>query len=282
MSYWRFAGMIATSTIVMFGLMYLNTYLPTHIFFSETRAYMALVMGAVMAIIMLAFMLSMYSNRAINAAIFAGAVIVFAGSLWLVRSQVTVGDESFMRAMIPHHSIAIMTSSRANISDARVRKLADEIIYAQDKEIAEMRYLVSQVANGIEEAGESPATETEIASVSDALSSPNVDVMDAGFLAPRDISALFQSGADCVFRYASDSPASLAIGESAALIKVNGGLVRLANAQDTGMEFAADGIDVVLSGLPATPFRRSNARMILKLDAGLTAGYDGFSDCPMR
>lgn len=63
MSYWRFAAMIATSTVVMFGLMYLNTYLLTHVFWSETRAYMALLMGATMAIIMLAFMLSMYVPR---------------------------------------------------------------------------------------------------------------------------------------------------------------------------------------------------------------------------
>ena len=139
--------MIATSTVVMFILMYLNTYLLSHVFWSETRAYMALLMGATMAIIMLAFMLSMYSNKSINTAIFAGAALAFAGSLWLVRSQVTVGDTSYMRAMIPHHSIAIMTSSRAEISDPRVRKLADEIVYAQDKEIAEMRYLINEIEN---------------------------------------------------------------------------------------------------------------------------------------
>ncbi len=137
--------MIATSMVVMFILMYLNTYLWTHVFWSETRAYMAILMGATMAIIMLGFMLSMYSSKTINAAIFAGAVLAFAASLWLVRSQTTVGDTSFMRAMIPHHSIAIMTSSRANIEDARVRKLADEIIYAQDKEIAQMRYLINEI-----------------------------------------------------------------------------------------------------------------------------------------
>lgn len=126
MTYIRFFAMIATSTVVMFILMYLNTYLLSHIFWSETRAYMAVLMGATMSIIMLGFMLSMYSSKAINAAIFIGGAVVFAGSLWLVRSQVTVGDTSYMRAMIPHHSIAIMTSSRANISDPRVRKLADD------------------------------------------------------------------------------------------------------------------------------------------------------------
>ena len=139
MSYWRFFAMIGTSTLVMFGLMYLNTYLWPHALFSETRAYMAVLMGATMAVIMLSFMLAMYTNRKANIAIFTGSVILFAAMLYLVRSQVTVEDRSFMRAMIPHHSIAIMTSSRANISDPRVRKLADSIIAAQNKEIAEMK-----------------------------------------------------------------------------------------------------------------------------------------------
>ncbi|HBU55093.1 DUF305 domain-containing protein, partial [uncultured Sulfitobacter sp.] len=124
MSYWRFFAMIITSTVVMFGLMYLNTYAIDHVFFSETRSYMALYMGAVMAVIMLAFMLGMYSNRGVNIAIFAGSALVFAVSLFLVRSQSTVDDTAWMRAMIPHHSIAILTSERANISDPRVRKLA--------------------------------------------------------------------------------------------------------------------------------------------------------------
>ena len=141
MSYWRFAAMIATSTVVMYGLMYLNTYAYEHVFWSETRAWMALLMGATMAFIMLGFMLSMYKSVAINLGIFAGAVFVFAGSLWLVRSQATVDDVDYMRAMIPHHSIAILTSERAQISDPRVRKLADEIIAAQEREIAEMKYL---------------------------------------------------------------------------------------------------------------------------------------------
>ncbi len=145
MSYGRFAAMIATSTIVMFGLMYLNTYAIDHATFSETRLYMALIMGAVMAIVMLGFMLSMYTNKTLNMAIFAGAVVVFAGALWLVRSQTTVQDVSYMRAMIPHHSIAIMTSRRAEISDPRVRQLADEIIEAQVKEIAEMKGLIADL-----------------------------------------------------------------------------------------------------------------------------------------
>ncbi len=145
MSYWRFAAMIATSTVVMFGLMYLNTYAFEHVFWSETRAWMALLMGAVMAVIMLSFMLSMYQKKRINIAIYIGSVVVFALTLWLVRSQATVGDAEYMKAMIPHHSIAIMTSARAQITDPRVRKLADEIIAAQRREISEMKYLINEL-----------------------------------------------------------------------------------------------------------------------------------------
>ncbi len=145
--YVRFGAMIATSTIVMLGLMYMNTYQLDHVFFSETRTYMALMMGATMAIIMLAFMRKMYTNRRLNTAIFVGSAIVFALTLWLVRSQSTVTDVSWMRAMIPHHSIAILTSERASLSDPRVRELADSIIDAQREEIAEMRALIEELKN---------------------------------------------------------------------------------------------------------------------------------------
>jgi uncharacterized protein (DUF305 family) len=106
---------------------------------------MALIMGAVMAITMLLFMRKMYTNKRANAGIIIGSLIVFALSLWLVRSQTTVGDVSYMRAMIPHHSIAILTSERAQIEDPRVRELADEIIDAQVKEIAEMKALIADL-----------------------------------------------------------------------------------------------------------------------------------------
>lgn len=145
-NYAKLATMILTSTVVMFGLMYLNTYETNHVFFSQTRAWMALVMGATMAIIMLAFMLGMYKNAKANLAIFAGSAVLFAGALWLVRSQATVKDVSWMKAMIPHHSIAILTSERSHISDPRVRKLADGIIGAQGREIGEMKALLKDLS----------------------------------------------------------------------------------------------------------------------------------------
>lgn len=141
-AYTRFAAMIATSTVVMFGLMYLNTYQLDHVFFSETRAYMALVMGATMAVIMLAYMMRMYKNPRANIGIIGGSVAVFAIALWLVRGQATVDDVSYLRAMIPHHSIAVLTSERARITDPRVRTLADQIIENQRREIDEMTALI--------------------------------------------------------------------------------------------------------------------------------------------
>ncbi|RJE81024.1 DUF305 domain-containing protein [Paracoccus sp. JM45] len=146
--------MIMTSTVVMFGLMYLNTYSLDHVFFSQTRMWMALYMGGIMAIIMLAFMLGMYANRRANVAIFVGALAAFALGLGMVRSQATVSDVAWMKAMIPHHSIAILTSERANISDPRVRALADAIIDAQRAEIAEMKLYIADIeANGDAPAG---------------------------------------------------------------------------------------------------------------------------------
>lgn len=145
MSYLRFGAMIVTATIVMYGLMYLNSYALDHVWFSQTRVWMAFVMGAVMAVIMLGFMLNMYKDARVNVAIVVASAGIFAAALWLVRSQETVADISYMKAMIPHHSIAILTSERAHIRDPRVRKLADGIIEAQVEEIAEMEQLIADL-----------------------------------------------------------------------------------------------------------------------------------------
>ncbi|OXT18038.1 DUF305 domain-containing protein [Bacillus sp. OG2] len=143
--YARFGLMIAVSTIIMFGLMYLNVFQLDHIFYSETRVYMALIMGSAMAIVMLLFMWKMYKNKQLNYMILAGSALVFSVSLWLVRSQATIDDTAWMKAMIPHHSIAILTSERAGISDPRVKKLSEDIIEAQRREIEEMKKLIEDL-----------------------------------------------------------------------------------------------------------------------------------------
>nr|WP_239584986.1 DUF305 domain-containing protein [Chryseomicrobium aureum] len=139
--------MILTSTFLMYWLMFLNVFQFEHVTLSETRVYMALIMGSVMAIVMMLFMWPMYKNKKVNSIILASSAIIFALSLWLVRSQVLIEDTGWMKAMIPHHSIAILTSERANITDPRARELADTIIKTQREEIAEMQRLIEELEN---------------------------------------------------------------------------------------------------------------------------------------
>lgn len=150
-SYIRFGLMILTSTVFMYFLMFFNIFELDHFTFSETRVYMAIMMGSVMAVIMLLFMWNMYKKKKLNYIILGISIVTFGLSLWLVRSQSTVDDTSWMRAMIPHHSIAILTSERANISDPRAQQLRDEIIETQEKEIAEMKKLIEDIEENGEE-----------------------------------------------------------------------------------------------------------------------------------
>jgi drug/metabolite transporter (DMT)-like permease len=143
--YRKFGAMIATSTIVIFGLLYLSTYQLSDVFFSETWAYTALIMGSAMAIIVLGFTRELYLNRRVNLGIFAGSAVILAIALWLLRSQGTVADVSYMRAMIPHHSAAILSSRRARISDPRVRRLAEIIISFHSRQIEEMKELINDL-----------------------------------------------------------------------------------------------------------------------------------------
>ncbi|MBL1137353.1 MAG: DUF305 domain-containing protein [Chloroflexi bacterium] len=130
--------------------MYLNIYQFSDARWSATNFYMTLMMGATMTVIMLGFMHSMYKNMRMNVAIYLGSVVVFLVMLYLVRSHTTVQDVSYMRTMIPHHSMAILSSEHAEIEDVRVRALADDIIESQRREIKEMDWLIKDIReNGI-------------------------------------------------------------------------------------------------------------------------------------
>lgn len=152
--YRSFLLMIAVAATLMFGLMYLNTYQLSHVWFSQTRLFMTFIMAGSMALVMLFFMRHMYKDKRTNVAIVIGSVALMGLGFWLVRSQATVEDVDWMKAMIPHHSIAILTSERANISDPRVRKLADDIIEAQRREIGEMESLIRDIADQSAETSE--------------------------------------------------------------------------------------------------------------------------------
>lgn len=145
MGWGRFAAMIATSTFIMFFLMYQLVYSSEHLMFSLNRLIAAFIMGSVMTIVMLGFMWSMYKGMALKISVVAVAVIAGVALLAINRSQSLVGDTLFMKAMIPHHSIAINNARRAEISDPRVRALADEIIASQVREIAEMKLLIEDI-----------------------------------------------------------------------------------------------------------------------------------------
>jgi hypothetical protein len=150
-SYLKFFAMIATSMVAMFFLMYTHSYqVLDHFWFSETRLFMTVIMGGSMILIMLLFMLNMYKKRNVNIAIILLGIVFIAGGIGLVRSQVTVTGVDYMEGMIPHHSIAILTSERAQIKDIRVSELADEIVKAQRREIMEMEWLINDIKeNGV-------------------------------------------------------------------------------------------------------------------------------------
>lgn len=146
-NYAIFILMIATSGVSMYITMYLNSYTYDHVYFSWTRLYMTLLGVSAMAIIMFSFMRHMYNDRMKNIGIIAGSIVIFLSSFYLVRQQIPIEDVRWMKAMIPHHSIAVLTSKRAKLSDPEVKKLADEIIKAQVREIAEMKKMIERLEN---------------------------------------------------------------------------------------------------------------------------------------
>ncbi|QYF96190.1 DUF305 domain-containing protein [Massilia sp. PAMC28688] len=145
MGWGKFAAMIITSVVIMFFLMYQLVYAVDHAFFSVSRMVASLVMGCVMTVVMLAFMWSMYQGTRIKVTVVAVAAVAGVALLAANRSQVFIDDIKFMKAMIPHHSIAINNARKASISDPRVRELADGIIASQVKEIAEMELLIQDI-----------------------------------------------------------------------------------------------------------------------------------------
>jgi len=144
--YTKFFLMLACSFIAMYITMYLNTYAIDHVYFSLTRFYMSCLGISTMAVIMWFFMRDMYTNKKKNRSILVGSLLLFAGALSLVRLQKPiVGDVLWLKAMIPHHSIAILTSERADIKDPKVKELAEDIVEAQRREIKEMKAMIKQL-----------------------------------------------------------------------------------------------------------------------------------------
>lgn len=149
-NYGKFAIMMGTSFIIMYAVMFLNTDVFDHVMLSHTRTYMTILMVAPMAFTMLLFMWGMYTNKKMNFIILGLSVIIFIIALVGLRQQTLIGDEQWMKAMIPHHSSAIMASQKAHLKDPEAIKLAEEIIEAQEREIAKMKKMIYRLEQGNE------------------------------------------------------------------------------------------------------------------------------------
>jgi hypothetical protein len=148
--YWRFGAMILTGMAVMYWVMFIGTWEPSHVRFSLSRVFMTLAMGGTMGLIMLGWMLNMYRNTTINILIVITSILLIGAGTVLDRNQITVRDIAFMKAMIPHHSLAITRAERAHIDDVRACELALKISEAQRREIAEMDWLIDDInRNGL-------------------------------------------------------------------------------------------------------------------------------------
>jgi uncharacterized protein (DUF305 family) len=128
----------------MYGVMFLNVASLDHIYLSMTRLYMTLLMISPMALIMLVFMRKMYTNKKINLFIACTSIAVFTLSLTLLRTQTFISDKEYMKAMIPHHSSAILTSTQSDLKDPEVKQLSADIIRAQEKEISMMKKMLKE------------------------------------------------------------------------------------------------------------------------------------------
>ncbi len=129
----------------MYFVMFLNIDKLDHYHTSATRIYMALLMVAPMGVVMMLMMGKMYPNKKCDTSIIIASIIVFGVVLSALRTQIPISDVQYMKAMIPHHSSAIMTSKNANIKDPEVKKLSEGIIASQEKEIAEMKAIIERM-----------------------------------------------------------------------------------------------------------------------------------------
>jgi|GEM_PF-11555 len=284
-SYGRFFAMVGTSTALMFGLMYINSYSLEHLYWSETRFYMTFIMGATMAVVMLLFMLNMYKNKTVNIAIVGGSALIFAGALWLARSQETIQDRSWMSAMIPHHSIAIMTSERAETTDPRVRKLATDIVTAQNREISEMRYLIDDIERNGEAGPEWPLGEAEgparLENLQDAIATPVVAGIRPAPLANDEINTALGAASDCTFiRAVNANPILATDGAGNAVAKISESLVTFVATSPvtTGGVLATDGGQMTITPGNANG---EDATLLFELtgEQPLAVGFTGYWNC---
>ena len=283
--YANLLAMVTTSTVVMYFFMYWNIYRWSDFWLSETRAYMSMLIFGTMLAIMLSFMIFMYKTKWLNLTLYAVSVLFFAVGLWLVRSQITVQDESWMKSMIPHHSIAIMVSERATITDPRARKLADEIIAAQEKEIAEMEYLIRYIRENGEVGDDYPNGEAEgptpvAASIAEALSRPALAGVDVGGMTDAEVAQVVPDAA-CAFRFSEGQQTLVAVNTAGeGVMKITGQLVPVSLVEGDltrSPVLGAEGVRLAIA--PQDDGAGSDLIFDLETDPALRVGYGGVYIC---
>lgn len=140
--YPRLALMAALSFVAMFVLMYAMVDRLSNVYPSLNQAYMAALMAAPMVAIEIVLMSSMYPSKRTNRLILAGSAFVLLGAFWAIRDQAAIGNDEFLRSMIPHHSGAILMCQQASISDAEIRRLCADIVSSQRQEIETMKQML--------------------------------------------------------------------------------------------------------------------------------------------
>ncbi|MGE0854008.1 MAG: DUF305 domain-containing protein [Hyphomicrobiaceae bacterium] len=133
------------SGVVMYLVMFVMIDSTASFYNNLNMFYMTLMMVAPMVVLMVLAMKHMFPSKALNALVVLGAIVVFFGAFALIRTQTTIGDRGFLRSMIPHHSGAILMCGEANLTDPEIKKLCEEIIRSQQREIDQMKSILARL-----------------------------------------------------------------------------------------------------------------------------------------
>lgn len=144
-SYMRLLGMAALSFVAMYALMYAMVDAFGNVYMSLNQAYMAGLMTAPMIVIELALMGAMYSNKSLNRVLVVVSVAVGVACFFLIRAQSAIGDEQFVRSMIPHHAGALLMCAQAQLSDPELQELCRQILEGQQREIDQMKVILERL-----------------------------------------------------------------------------------------------------------------------------------------
>ena len=133
---------LAISYVVMFAIMFSRVNEWSNLFLSLNQVYMTGLMISTMLIIMLVTMRSMYQNKKLNLVLLALGTLLILLFWTLVRTQTGVGNQQFLRSMIPHHAAAILVCQQSSLTNPRIEELCTEIVQTQKEEIRIMKELM--------------------------------------------------------------------------------------------------------------------------------------------